>query len=346
MQGKIIKGIAIASANDAAVAVAEHIGGTEENFVKMMNDKLRALNLKDSNFKNCHGLDEEGHYSSAYDMAMIAKELIKHEKILEFSSIYEDYLRKNTDNIFWLVNTNKLVRFYEGADGLKTGFTDDAGYTMVTTAKRNNMRLIAVALGETVSKVRNEEITNLLDYGFNAYKVNIDDSTLKYLIEVCGTSMQELINESRKLIEYAGENGTVNRYEVDLLCIKEVDAVIFTLTDSLGKKDIRNAIETLNNLIYNKEPIQKILITLYNHFKKLYFTKLALEEKKDIAQALNLKPNQLFLASKYKTQAGYFSKEELKKVIDELIKLDKNSKIGLIDLNVGLEAILSKYCSK
>ena len=180
---------------------------------------------------------------------------------------------------------------------------------------------------------------------FNAYKVNIDDVTLKYLIESCGTSMQELINESRKLIEYAGENGSIKKEDIDLLCIKEVEAVIFTLTDSLGKKDITNALETLKNLIYNKEPIQKILITLYNHFKKLYFTKLALEEKKDIAVALNLKPNQLFLASKYKAQAGYFEKEELRKIIDEFILLDKNSKIGLIDLNVGLEAILSKYCS-
>ena len=189
------------------------------------------------------------------------------------------------------------------------------------------------------------QIATRLKAIFNAYKVNIDDITLKYLIETCGTSMQELINESRKLIEYAGENGTVKKEDIDLLCIKEVEAVIFTLTDSLGKKDIKNALETLKNLIYNKEPIQKILITLYNHFKKLYFTKLALEERKDIAVALNLKPNQLFLASKYKAQAGYFGKEELRKIIEEFIMLDKNSKIGLIDLNVGLESILSKYCS-
>lgn len=181
---------------------------------------------------------------------------------------------------------------------------------------------------------------------FHAYKVNVDDTTLKYLIESCGTSMQELINESRKLIEYAGENGTVNKEDVDLLCIKEVDAVIFTLTDALGKKDIIVALETLKNLIYNKEPIQKILIMLYNHFKKLYLTKLALEEKKDVVQVLNLKSNQIFLVNKYKGQANYFAEEELKNIIDELILLDKNSKIGLIDLNVGLEAILSKYCSK
>ena len=190
------------------------------------------------------------------------------------------------------------------------------------------------------------QIVSRLKAIFNAYKVNIDDTTLKYLIESCGTSMQELINESRKLIEYVGENGIVKKEDIDLLCIKEVNAVIFTLTDTLGKRDITGALETLTNLIYNKEPIQKILITLYNHFKKIYLTKLALEEKKDIALVLNLKPNQMFLASKYKTQSGYFTKEELKNILEELIMIDKNSKIGLIDLNVGLEAILSKYCSK
>ena len=189
------------------------------------------------------------------------------------------------------------------------------------------------------------QISTRLKAIFNAYKVNIEDNILKYLIETCGTSMQELINESRKLIEYAGENGTVKKEDIDLLCIKEVEAVIFTLTDSLGKKDIKNALETLKNLIYNKEPIQKILITLYNHFKKLYLTKLALEERKDIAVLLNLKPNQIFLVNKYKGQSNYFSKDELKNIIEEFIELDKNSKIGLIDLNIGLEAILSRYCS-
>ena len=105
----LVKGVAIASGNDAVVALAEAIAGTEENFVKMMNDKLVELGLKDSNFKNCHGLDEEGHYSSAYDMVMIAKELVKHEKILEYSRIYETYLREGTNKKIWLVNTNKVV---------------------------------------------------------------------------------------------------------------------------------------------------------------------------------------------------------------------------------------------
>ncbi len=181
---------------------------------------------------------------------------------------------------------------------------------------------------------------------FNGYKVNIEENTLKYLVEECGTGMQELINESRKLIEYAGKDGTVTKEDIDLLCIKQIEAVIFTLTDFLGKKDIQESLNTLKNLIYNKEPIQKILITLYNHFKKLYLTKIAIENNINIAEALNLKPNQIFLTNKYKIQANYFEKEELQNIIEELILLDQNSKIGLIDLNIGLESILSNYCSK
>lgn len=105
----LVKGVAIASGNDAVVALAEAIAGTQDNFVKMMNEKAKSLGLKDTNFKNCHGLDEANHYSSAYDMAMIGRELVKHEKILEFSSIYETYLRENTNRKIWLVNTNKVV---------------------------------------------------------------------------------------------------------------------------------------------------------------------------------------------------------------------------------------------
>ena len=194
-------------------------------------------------------------------------------------------------------------------------------------------------------KQKPADIIKRLKAIFNAYKVNIDNETLKYLIEECGTSMQDLINESRKLIEYAGEDGTVSKQDIDLLCIKQIEAVIFTLTDSLGKKDIASAMQTLKNLIYNKEPIQKILITLYNHFKKLYFTKIAIEQNMNLAEALSLKPNQLFLASKYKMQASYFKTDELKQILQELILLDQNSKNGLIDVNIGLEAILSRYCS-
>lgn len=179
----------------------------------------------------------------------------------------------------------------------------------------------------------------------NAYHVDIDDSSLKYFIEVCGTNMQELINEIRKLIEYAGNGGKIEKVDIDKLCIKKLETIIFDLTDNLGKKETQKALQVLKNLIANKEPIQKILITLYNHFKKLYITKLAVRENKDLISSLNLKPNQTFLVNKYKTQANYFSGKELSKILQGLRDLDYNSKNGLIDLQVGLEAILCTYCS-
>ena len=168
----LVKGICIGSGNDAAVAMAERIGGTEENFVKMMNDRAKELGLVNTKFQNACGLDADNHYSSAHDMAFIAKELVRHKKILEFTGTYEDYLRKNTDKSFWLVNTNKLVRYYQGVDGLKTGYTNTAGYCITTTAKRNDMRLITVVMGEPSSSIRNSETTAMLDYGFNTYEMN------------------------------------------------------------------------------------------------------------------------------------------------------------------------------
>lgn len=179
----------------------------------------------------------------------------------------------------------------------------------------------------------------------NSYKVDIDIPTMQYFIESCGTNMQELINEIRKLIEYAGEGNSIKREDIDKLSIKKIESIIFELTDNLGKKNIAKALEVLNNLIYAKEPVQKILITLYNHFKKLYLTKIALQEKKDIALSLDLKPNQTFLANKYKQQAGYFRKDELRNILKELIDLDYKYKTGLVDVNVGLESILCTYCS-
>lgn len=170
----LMKGISMASANDATVQMAEVLAGSEDAFVKLMNEKVQDLGLKHTVFKNCTGLDEEGHYSSAYDMAMIARELVvNYPEILEFSSVYEDYLRENTENKFWLVNTNKLVRFYEGADGLKTGHTDAAKYCLAATAKKDVLRFIAIVLGEEDSKVRNQEVMSLLDYGFNHYQMNL-----------------------------------------------------------------------------------------------------------------------------------------------------------------------------
>ena len=169
----LFKGISVASANDATVAMAEYIAGSEEEFVKLMNKKVKEFGLKHTHFSNCTGLDTDNHYSTAKDLSIIVKELLSHEQILNFSSIYEDYLRKDTKNKFWLVNTNKLVRQYPGADGLKTGHTDNAGYCLAATAKKNNMRLVAIVLGEENSKVRNNETMALLDYGFDLYEVKL-----------------------------------------------------------------------------------------------------------------------------------------------------------------------------
>ena len=175
----LLKGVAIASGNDAVVALAERVSGSEEQFVKRMNIRAKDLGLKNTNFINATGLTADNHYSSAYDMSLIAKELVKHEKILEFTSTYEDYLRKDTKSPFWLVNTNRLVRFKEGVDGLKTGFTDEAGYCLTATMKKDNMRLITVVMKEENTSKRSADTTKMLDYGFNIYMVQtiLDEKT-------------------------------------------------------------------------------------------------------------------------------------------------------------------------
>ena len=169
----LFKGVAVASGNDAVVALAEYTYGSEANFVNAMNKKAKELGLKNTSFKNPHGLDVANHYSSARDMALIAMELSKHPDVFNYTSIYEDYLRKDTDRKIWLVNTNKLVRFYDGVDGMKTGYTEEAGYCLTVTAKKNGMRLIAVAMKEPDSNTRNSEVTNMLNYGFSNYYADI-----------------------------------------------------------------------------------------------------------------------------------------------------------------------------
>lgn len=189
-----------------------------------------------------------------------------------------------------------------------------------------------------------QELIKRIKYICNAYSVNIDNPTCAYFIECCGTNLQDLINEIRKLIEYAGKNGTIKKEDIDILSIKQLDSVIFDLTDNLGKKNVSKSLEVLKNLIYEKEPIQKILITLYNHFKKLYIVKLCEKYKKDITENLKLKPNQMFLVSKYKKQASYFSEDELYNILFQFSNLDEKFKSGQIDLNIGLETIICGYC--
>ena len=170
---ELLKAIAIASANDAAVAMAEYTAGSTESFVNLMNEKAASLGCTNTTFKNVHGLDTEGHLTTAKDMSIMARELLKHEEILTFSSIYEEFLNKPDGSSTWMVNTNKLIKYYNGLDGLKTGFTKNAGYCLTATAKRNNMRLISVVMNEPTTEKRSSDTIKLLNYGFANYKIKV-----------------------------------------------------------------------------------------------------------------------------------------------------------------------------
>ncbi|GGH24908.1 D-alanyl-D-alanine carboxypeptidase family protein [Paenibacillus segetis] len=166
---EMLKGVAMASGNDASVALAERIGGSEKAFVKLMNQRAEQLGLKDTHFENCNGLPVANHYSSAHDIAVMSRELLKYPIITKYTGSYQDYLRKDSAKPFWLVNTNKLVRFYSGADGLKTGYTAEAKFCLSATASRDGLRLIAVVLGEPNTKTRNSEVSAMFDYAFSQY---------------------------------------------------------------------------------------------------------------------------------------------------------------------------------
>lgn len=263
----LFKGVAVASGNDAVIALAEAVAGTEEEFVSMMNARAKELGLTDTIFKNPHGLDDANHYSSAHDMMLIAKELVKHEKVLEYTSIYEDYLRKGTPKELWLVNTNKLTRFYPGVDGLKTGFTDTAGYCLTATAKKNGMRLIAVVMGEADSKVRNAEVTSMLDYGFAQYKVNelLNKDTIISKVEIeKGKSKQVELVPLREAIIVTKKTETIGKITYDLH-LNSVKAPI-QIGDKVGTLDI----------LENDNKIGQVDVTVKENVKKASFADLFL----------------------------------------------------------------------
>lgn len=167
----LLKSVCIASANDAIVALAEKVAGNESSFVEKMNQKAKQIGCINTHFVNTTGLHDENHYSCAKDMAIIAKHLldIGGNELLAITSTYEDYIREDSDKKFWLVNTNKLIRQYEGCDGLKTGYTSEAGSCITVSAKRNHMRFIVVVMKEPDAKTRNAEVAELLDYSFSLF---------------------------------------------------------------------------------------------------------------------------------------------------------------------------------
>lgn len=169
---ELLKGVAIASGNDAAVALAEYLGGTEEDFVNMMNKRCQELGMKNTTFKNCNGLPCEGHLSTARDIALMSRELLKHPTILKYSGTYMETISEGRKSPIELVNHNKLVRFFEGCDGLKTGFTNEAKYCISATAKRSGVRMLAVIMGAPTYKIRNRDAGILMNYGFSKYEGN------------------------------------------------------------------------------------------------------------------------------------------------------------------------------
>ena len=218
----LIKAVVIVSANDAAVALAEHICGTEDNFVKNMNKKAKELNLNNTHFKNCTGLDEEGHFSTAKDIATMARELIKYKEIFKHTTTWMDYLR---DGKSLLVNTNKLIKSYRGITGLKTGTTEDAGCCICATARRKGTGLIAVILGCEKSEDRFKDAEKLLDYGFNNFSFvtpkldTINLSPIKVLKGIKQNIKLEVLKDKKILIPKGSEKEVTSTVEIkDAVC--------------------------------------------------------------------------------------------------------------------------------
>ena len=264
----MIKAIVVASANDASVAMAEHICGTEEEFINKMNQRAKELGMNDTTFKNCNGLDEDGHLTSAYDVAIMSAELIKHEKIFDYTSIWMDSLRNGKTQI---VNTNKLLKTYKGITGLKTGTTNEAGCCMSASATRDGLSLIAVVLGCKTGTERFKDCATLLDYGFANYKYQLLSSPdeISKEIEVKG-GMQKSIELSYNINGgFVLPKGSENSLEYKITLPEYLEAPvkkgdkIGKVTYTTGKEELasfdifaKNETEEINfgsvfNLLYN-----------------------------------------------------------------------------------------------
>ena len=207
----ILKGIAIASGNDAAVAMAEYLGGSEDSFVELMNKRAQELGMKNTTFKNCNGLPAEGHVSTARDIALMSMELLKHEKILKYTGTYMETISEGRKSPIELVNHNKLVRFFKGCDGLKTGYTSEAKYCISATATRDGVRMLSVIMGAPTYKIRNRDAGMLLNYGFSKYagkkvvskdeeigKVFMGEKTDKYFIAKAKEDLVAILEKGKQ----------------------------------------------------------------------------------------------------------------------------------------------------
>ena len=264
----LLKSVCISSANDSMYALGELVGSSNDNFVKMMNEKAKSLNLTSTNFVNVTGFDDDNHYTSAKDMAIIAQNLLKYKDIiLNYTSMYDGYIRENSENPFWLVNTNKLVKYYDGLDGLKTGFTSKSGFCLTATAKRNNLRLISVVMKAETSEKRNKITTTLMDYGFAQIKAH------------------KLFDENEKLTSIK-----IKKAKQDKTDVYTKDEVYVIVPVDYDTSKITKKIKLNNNLaapLKEKSLVGKLIITVDN---EQYEFDICINEKVEL-----LKYNELLL---------------------------------------------------
>lgn len=257
---EMLKAICVVSANDCSVAMAEFIGGSEEMFVQKMNDKAKELGMGDTTFKNCHGIDEDGHLTSAYDIALMSRELSKnHPKIHEYTKIWMDSLR---DGKSQLVNTNKLVRFYSGCTGLKTGSTSMAGFNLSATATRNDLKLIAVVLHGTTSQNRFDDARKVLDYGFANYSNKVlvgKDQVIENIpIEKGNVKEMEIVAENN--LTALVEKGTEKNIRTEIVYDKVSAPLAYRERVGTINCYLNDEIIASENLLVNQEVKKKSLI--------------------------------------------------------------------------------------
>lgn len=274
----LFKSMVIASANDATVALAEAISGSEEFFVSLMNDECKKLGLKDTHFVNSTGLPTNNHYTSCYDLAVISRSLLleHEEEIIPISSRYEDYIREGTDKRFWLVNTNKLLKQYNGIDGLKTGWTEEAGYCLVSTMKKDGMRLISVVMGGTTAKLRNKDTISLMNYGFSNYErvvINKKDTvvSIEEDLMIDPSVYHIVLSEDVSVVVSKSEKESV---------LKNIKQVININKDNI-KKYNNELVGTIDTYL-NDQLISSVDLKLEEKISKPKFFKLLLEVIKKI----------------------------------------------------------------
>lgn len=271
----LFKSVAINSANDAIVAMGEYLASSNEKFVEMMNKKAQEFNMKDTHFVNATGFDDPNHYTSAYDMALLGSHLVEFdEKILKYTSMQEGYVRENTKEPFWLVNTNKLLKYYEGLDGLKTGYTKNAGYNLTATAKRNGVRLVSTVMHLDTIAHRSQDTIRLLDYGFSKLKAislfNKDDIVSSFVIdETLKKYLNVCVKQEVKLIIEKNEN--IDDIKIKAVLEKNLDK--YDLGEEVGYLEIitpSNKIFKYKIYASNEVKVINFFMYLINIFKRLF----------------------------------------------------------------------------